>query len=144
MTLSVREGPVVHTDNDGVVVVYKEDSLKLRVPVYDGVRTITAPYGALRDVSSANITGTLTIDKPDDSADLTRTTSSGGAKADNDSDGTNDSFDFYILGSVTSGWVAGYHQWTVLYTDTGGTGGQDDVTVATGRILVRVRPEDEA
>lgn len=136
MTVYV-EGPITYSDP---IIVYQHgsgDSFFLRVPCYDGVKTVTAPLGALLDVSSATIKGVLRITTPDGSTDVTRDTSvSGeGAKADEDSDGTNDSFEFYVARTLVDAWVAGVHTWRVRYEDSSTTPATA-VTIAIGKIKV--------
>lgn len=137
MTVYV-EGPIEYTDPIVVYLHGDSDSFFLRVPCYDGVKTVTAPLGALLPVTSATVKGTLRITTPDGSADLTRDTSvSGeGAKADEDGDGTNDSFEFYVARTVIeAGWVAVDHAWRVRYEDSSTTPATA-VTIAIGTIRV--------
>ena len=127
-----------------MVVVFLGESLKLRVPIHDGVRTASAQYGALRDLSGAGVSGILTIDKPDGSSDVTRDTSvSGeGTTVDTDGDSTVDAFDFYVADTVTATWTAGYHQWEVEYIDTTPTP-DDKKLSAHGLIHAKARPKDD-
>lgn len=118
-------------------VVHKGESFKPEVTIYDGVRTASAKWGAVVDVSAATKKAILRINKPDGSSDLTRDTSVSGEGEK--SDAANGEVRFFVADTVTTGWAVGTHEFECEYQDSGPSP-EDKRLILVGKIEVREKP----
>lgn len=131
-------GPVVIEEP---LVLYRGESFKPRLTLYDGVKTASLPYGSPIDLSAGTKTAVLRINAiMGDGTDVTRNVLTGGEGEK--TDGANGVVTFFVANTVTGNagdFLPGLYDFEIEYQDTAPT--PDDVRLVTiGRLDVREKP----